>query len=124
MTLNDISRLLKFAAVPRSKTIQKGYPNPAIIVHVPATHLGVVREVMQQMCIVTDNISATLLESSDVRDGEHVYIKWTGDNEVRHYQDHVNGITLPPGVQYRVRRKEQISRNRSVVLDIASAYAK
>jgi hypothetical protein len=112
MTLNDISRLLKLANVPRSKTIQWGYPNPGIIVHVDASHLPIVAEVVNRMRLATDRIDVTLLESRDVVQGQHLYVKVTGET-----QRYTDAIDAPPSENRRHRLKSVRLRNASVVID-------
>lgn len=117
MTLTDISRLLKIAAVPRSKTVQCGYPNPCIVVHVDASHFAVVREVVNRMRLPSDDINVTLLESRDVGEHEHVYVKWKGDNNVSGWSAFDDA---PPDYQRKTRRNRQTAANRNVVLELAS----
>jgi hypothetical protein len=80
VTLNDIGRMLKLAKVPRSKVIQTTYPNPAFVVLVPMTHYFVIANVVGQLKMLTDNVTVKpLTDERDVRSGEHVYVKVTGD---------------------------------------------
>lgn len=81
MTLTDISRLLKLAHVSRSKIIQWGYPNPQIIVHVDASHVSIVSEVVGRMKLPHEDIAVTLLTTRDVRSREHVYISAKGASQ-------------------------------------------
>lgn len=116
MTLTDISRLLKIAKVPRSKTVQAFHPNPAIIVHVPATHYAIVGEVVKQMAMTTDNVRVTVLESRDVRPNEHVYVRLKGETHKHtNYPDGASGQE-----KARMRRQSLRARNANVVIDCAA----
>jgi hypothetical protein len=115
MTINDISRLLKLAHVPHSKTVQVGYPHPFIDVHVPATHYPVVMEVVKRIALPTDNIRVSLLASRDVRSNEHVYVKVSGGNRLS-----PRDCTAETAWAYNRRRQQQ---NRNVVVECASVVA-
>jgi hypothetical protein len=123
MTLTDISRMLKVAKVPRSKTVQCGYPNPFIDVHVPGTHYPVVMEVVRQMALPTDNIRVSLLTSRDVRESEHVYVKVKGDvvqfNAGAPYDD----PGMPANEVRRRRIRSTRKRNCDVIVECASVIA-
>lgn len=113
MTLNDIGRMMKLARVPRSKTVESTYPNPCIIVHVPATHLLIVQEVVARVALKGQNITVCLLQSEEVIPGEHVYVKvkdFAADIARRNYQNETRWT-------YHQRRK---LTNMRVVIECAS----
>lgn len=114
MTLTDISRLLKFAKVPRSKVIQAFHPNPCIIIHAPATHLHIIRDVVGRLALASDNISVSLLNSRDVRENEHVYVKVKGSNPW-HGKD-----AEDDNYSRRYLREMKRKGNQNVVIDCAS----
>lgn len=113
MTLNDIGRMLQLANVPRSKTVECMYPHPCIVIHVPAHKLFHVSEIVKRLVMFGQDIQVTLLESRDVGEGEHVYVKMKGDNRV---------IFTDAPADYRRRkfRDAQIIANRAVTIECAS----
>lgn len=84
MTLIDISRLLKMARVPRSKVVQWHAPKPGIVIHVDAPYLAMMSDVVNRMAFKTDNIKVTVLDSREIVQGEHAYVKVTGQTEWKH----------------------------------------
>ena len=120
MTLEDISRMLKYVKVPRAKVVHATYPDPAIIIHVPASHLPLVAGVVDKLMTFGEDIRITLLDSQDVRAGEFVYVRAKGFRALEYV-----GIdtSAHPAEQRRQRRYLQVSANRQVVIDCASAFA-
>lgn len=117
MTLADVARMLKYAKVPRSKTVELLYPNPGLTVCVPATHIDVIRAVIHEMTLPGQNVRIELLNSLDVRPNEHVLFK-------------IKGVTVPAGKPYddafmpeayfrRRRMQTARARNADVVIDFA-----
>lgn len=121
MTLTDISRLLKLAHVPRSKVIQWGYPNPQIIVHVDASHVSIVSEVVGRMKLPHEDIAVTLLTTRDVRPNEHVYINAKG--EVVPPGRPYNDAGMPEAFYRRYRARTARARNSAIVLECRSVVA-
>lgn len=115
MTLQDISHMLKFAGVPRCKVVEAFYPKPQIIVHVPASHLLVIDEVMKRLIVPGHPYTVTLLSSKDVKDGELVYVKVKGD--VQPQMKHP-GATTDELRRYRMNSAR--ARNSGVVVETFS----
>lgn len=113
MTLTDISRLLKLAHVSRSKVIQWGYPNPQIIVHVDASYVPIVSEVVGRMKLPHEDIAVTLLTTRDVRPREHVYVNAKGASQFQ----------KRPGDSAELLQKARRLHNASIVLECHSVVA-
>ncbi len=123
MTLADITRMLKLARVPRSKTVQGMYPNAFIELHVPATHYAIVLEVVKRLAFATDNIRVTPLVSQDVRANEHVYVKVKGEIVPFNAGAPYNDPRMPATEVRRLRIKNACARNGNVVVECASVFA-
>lgn len=114
MTLDQIGTMLRLARVPRSKTVECFYPNPRCIVHVPASHVHIVRDVIARLTLPGQNVRATLLESNDVATGQHVYVKVKGDAGI---SSRLAYESLPA---YRDRCRLM---NRNIVIECATVNA-
>lgn len=113
MTLNDIDRMLKLAKVPQSKTIQTTYPNPSFVVFVPAASYFIIANVVGQLKLRTDNVQVQMLEHArDVRAGEHLYVKVTGDSGASRKRNRGEGLEA-----YQHRRR---AFNHAVMIDCVS----
>jgi len=117
MTLTDISRLLKFAKVPCSKTVDCFYPNPSIEVFVPMTHYLIVKEVVKRLDVLPgSDLRISPLTSRDVKPNQHVYVKvkgvTTGHTDVNDGSDWREKL--------RRRRESARMRNCDVVVECAS----
>lgn len=115
MTLNDIGRMLKLAHVPQSKVIHTTYPNPAFVVIVPKASYFIIANVVGQLKMRTDNVTVRMLDDErDVREGEHLYVKVTGDaGRTKRREDETRAM-------YHARRR---ARNDGVVIDCLSTVA-
>lgn len=113
MTLNDICRMLKLANVHTSKVIQTTYPQPAFVVIVPNASYFVVANVVGQLKLRTDNVTVKVWDNErDVRAGEHLYIKVTGDSGSSRKRNKGEGLEA-----YQHRRR---ALNQTVVIDCVS----
>lgn len=113
MSIDAISRALKYANVPRCKVVYVLYPNPRIIIHVPQSHVGMMTGVIGIMRLDIE-AKVTLLESNEVRDGEHVLIKMKSFNGYAVRND---------GESLSAWRQRYRTCNRSTVIECASAFA-
>lgn len=117
MTLTDISRLLKYAKVPRSKTVECFWPNPSIEMFVPMTHYLIVMEVVKALDVLpSSDLRITPLTTRDVQPNQHVYVKVKGASVVH--------VQLDDGSDWREKlRRRRVSaraRNCDVVVECAS----
>lgn len=117
MTLNDIGRMLKLAKVPRSKVIQTTYPSPSFVVIVPKDRYFIIANVVGQLKLRTDNVTVKPFDGDerDVRAGEHVYVKVTGDNRIAPFdRERETRSTF---------KQRRMMHNHKVVIDCASVVA-
>lgn len=116
VTLNDIGRMLKLAHVPQSKVIHTTCPNPAFVVIVPKASYFIIANVVGQLKMRTDNVTVRMLDDErDVREGEHLYVKVTGDDG-RIKRDMLTETRR----MYQARRR---ARNSGVVIDCLSTVS-
>ena len=118
MTQNDIGRLLAKLGVKRSKTVEVTYPKGCIVVHVPGAYLATVTDVCKRMTAVGQDLRVTLLDSGEVRDGEHVWIKMKGYERSYCESSEVLGVKMPPDFVRRVNAADQRRKNRNVVITL------
>jgi hypothetical protein len=118
MTLTDIARMLKYAKVPRSKTVEVLYPKPCIQIYVPAQFIATIRAVVSQMALPHQPVSVDVLNTLDVRQNEHVLFKIKGAT-APHVADWSNDATMPTAELRRQRIKSARIRNADVVIDFA-----
>lgn len=112
MTLNDIGRMLKLAKVPCSKVIQTTYPNAAFVVLVPMTHYMVIANVVGQLKFRTDNVSVKPISDERIGEGEHHFVKVTGDTGASRKRNKGEGLEA-----YQHRRR---AFNRVITVECVS----
>jgi hypothetical protein len=117
MTLRDIARLIKHLEIQRSKTVEVLYPNPSLVMHVPFDCVNVCRQILSQMALPGQDVRAVLLESFDVRPGQHLYVKVRGTT-----YEHVTYHDGSDAREQRRRRQDSLRhRNKDVLIECSTA---
>lgn len=111
MSIDVISRALKYAKVPECKVVWILFPNPRIIVHVPQSHAATMAGVVAMLKPAVE-MKVTLLESGDVRPGEALLVKVKG---------HIGKLIRNPGESSEAYAARKLASNRQVAIEYDSA---